>query len=513
MWDSPISVTSSHSRQSSGASDCDSPLTQSSSFHEHIRFPSTGSSTANNSSSYDQIEDSPSRVQKTNTLDDLVEEPYERDEDLDLCCQDSVTQHQCHCEPARQCSLVAAIERPSLDYSLADGFNSDGETSLPDATPRRGSGGSPVSHLASRIGSRLPSFSRRLRDKAPPSPIASRQGVRSAPTSRVPSRTSSFRLSSLNKSVVKQIEVRDVANASTPPQTPTRSTAEEEHVEQASNPTDLQLRPTVEDPIDRKALASTPLLPKPLIERLGSEEEVMQSPLQSPTVADSPIFFPLRPSPLTTPVLQDVPTPPLSTQSSLVSFGMPRNSASAPLSDIPALDMGAPQDEWSSKLGHANFRVLPEPYVPQAGDLAAVKQHLEDWESARKQFMNQAARTSEHYGPTSQIYKLTESKWATIDAKWKKSHELVVARAEANGESPVYQPLAEPMPATKLPNLVDTNNTGKFPNLDDADIVGPMVQYAKISPRSSRKTAFLRFFSDLRSPGNTLGRSASGLGR
>lgn len=310
-------------------------------------------------------------------------------------------------------------------------------------------------------------------------------------------------MSSLNKSLVNQAEARDVATTSTPPQTPTRSTAEDNKTEGATQPVDIRSL-TVEDPIDRKALASTPLLPKPLIERRGSDEDVLQSPLQSPTVAgSSPLFFPLTTSPSSTPVMQGMPTPPLSTQSSIISLPVSRTSTVVPVADIPTLDMAAPQDEWTSKLGHANFRVLPEPYVPQTSDAAAVKRHLEDWESARKQFMNQAARTSEHYGPTSQIYKFTEQKWAVIDAKWKKSHDFVVQKAEANGvASPVYQTLAEPAPATKLPNLID--NTGKFPKLEDADIVGPMVQYAKISPRSSKRSAFLKFFNDLRSPSNTL---------
>lgn len=412
----------------------------------------------------------------------------------------------------RPCSSASAIERLSLDYSLADGFNSDGEATLPDVSPKREPNGSPVSHLASRIGNRLPSFSRRLREKAPPSPNSGRQGVRSTPSSRVPSRTSSFRISSLNKSLVSQIEARDITAPSTPPRTPTRRSAEENTIEDATEPVQIHSIP-IEEPIDRKALASTPLLPKPLVERRVSDDDVLQSPLQSPTVADSPVFFPMRTSPSSAPMMQGMPTPPHSTQSSITSLPLSRTSTIVPAAEIPALDMAAPQDEWTSKLGHANFRVLPEPYVPQTGDLAAVKQHLKDWESARKQFMSQAARTSEHYGPTSQIYKFTEQKWAVIDAKWKKSHDFVLQKAEANGESPIYQTLAEPGPATKLPTLVDTSNTGKFPKLEDADIVGPMVQYAKISPRSTKRSAFLKFFNDLRSPSNTLGRPPPGFGR
>lgn len=98
MWDSPVSITSSHSRASSGASDCDSPLTQNSSFHEHNRFPGSSSSMTTSVPVYEYVEESPTRVQKTTTLDDLVEDPFERDDELELCCQDSVTQHMCECK-------------------------------------------------------------------------------------------------------------------------------------------------------------------------------------------------------------------------------------------------------------------------------------------------------------------------------------------------------------------------------------------------------------------------------
>lgn len=113
MWDSPVSITSSHSRASSGASDCDSPLTQNSSYHEHTRFPSSGSATTMSPPTYEYSEDSPTRVQKTTTLDDLVEDPYERDDELDLCHQDSITLCEC------KYHVIAAVKNTSDEHRRA----------------------------------------------------------------------------------------------------------------------------------------------------------------------------------------------------------------------------------------------------------------------------------------------------------------------------------------------------------------------------------------------------------
>lgn len=160
-------------------------------------------------------------------------------------------------------------------------------------------------------------------------------------------------------------------------------------------------------------------------------------------------------------------------------------------------------DPWAIKLGHANFHILPEPYFPESCDLPSCKRLLEDWESARIEYMRQAARTSEHYGPTSQTMKLTEQKWAGIDAEWKRNHEVAVSRAAASGEGPVYQPLAEIAALSKVPSLNDPQNAGKSPKLDESEIYAPMVQYAKIQRRPSKKANFLRLFTD---PASLLGR-------
>ncbi|CAD0095191.1 unnamed protein product [Aureobasidium vineae] len=525
MVDSPYSM---HSRNSSGTSDNYSPLTQTFSFHEHTRQSSSSSSSvASTPPKYEpSIESLNNRVSRT-TLHDLVEDPHEREDGFDLCDRAFESNCQCGLEQThsnhdmyylseaemdpRLCQSVSALERPSLDYSLADGpsdFNSDSEFPLQVAKSRSraNSGESSVTGLASRVGSRLSSFSKR-RDRTPTSPPTTavhRLSTKSAPVSRVPSRASSFRMSSVAKPVLTPL---DVEAEQTPTPTPANIAVE------TSNPLDIQI-PEADEPIDRKALASTPLLPRTIQNPEPINEDVVQSPLQSPTVVDNAQIARLSmigPS-LSSPILPEMSmvSPALSAHTSTTSLGAMHSSQVMSSPDISTMHIVSPQDKWAEKLGHANFNVFPEPYLPETYNIHACRKLFEDWESARRQFMHQAARTSEHYGPTSQVYKYTEKKWAEIDAQWKRNHELVVAKTAANGETPVFQPLAEPAPLTDLPALDDPL---KFPKLDGSDIVGPMVKYAQIKQKSSsKKSAFLKFFNSVRTPGNTLGRTPTGLG-
>lgn len=415
----------------------------------------------------------------------------------------------------RQCASASALERPSLDYSLADGFNSDNEAPLRFSKVRRAAGDSPVGKLATRIGSRLPSLSRL--PKGVPAPLSRQQSIRSAPTSRAPSRTGSFRMPSATKVRASHIETQSLhqnLGVPSPPHTPVLVEALEIPREQP-DPLDVGVQtPRSEEPIDRKALASTPLLPTPMIERRGSDNDEIQSPLQSPTVADSPVFCFAGTSSASTPVLGSHSSPPLSTKPSIASFGGLQSSQVLSSPEKSSAAVSSLEDKWAARLGHANFVVYPTPYMPAYCDATSCKHLVEEWEEARKQYINQAARTSEHYGQTSQIYKLTEKKWTEIDALWRANHEAAVEQAKKlekpRGESPHeverdYQPLAEPAPLSKLPSLNDPDNTGKFPKLDEADIVGPMVQYAQITTQASKRTAVLKFFKDMRFPGNTLG--------
>jgi hypothetical protein len=114
------------------------------------------------------------------------------------------------------------------------------------------------------------------------------------------------------------------------------------------------------------------------------------------------------------------------------------------------------------------------------------------------QYMRQATQTSEHYGVTSHIYKLTEQKWAETDATWRANHEMANAEAQANGDSTLFQPLAETQALSKMPTLRDPEQPSKFPVVDPETIVGPMVRYAKIQHQqpATKRPSFLRIFTD-----------------
>ena len=159
-------------------------------------------------------------------------------------------------------------------------------------------------------------------------------------------------------------------------------------------------------------------------------------------------------------------------------------------------------DYWAIKLGHANFEIYPEPYLPGICDYDSCSRLLIDWETARINYMRHAAHVSEHYGPSSRAYKLTQEKWSEIDSRWRFNLERANAEAEANGKSPTLQCLAETKPMPKMSALVDPQQPDKFPTIDEADIVGPMVQYQKVHRTPSKKANFLKLFTD---PASLLG--------
>lgn len=255
--------------------------------------------------------------------------------------------------------------------------------------------------------------------------------------------------------------------------------------------------------------ATTPLLP-PLLVKAYRNDQPTESPLQSPTVATT--THSLVATPIGTPPVRAYPTPPLSSKPSVSSFKTSRPGYLVPSSDIPPIMLTDPNDKWANALGHANFTIQPEPYLPEVCDMASLRQLFADWEQARCNFTKHQVRTAEHHGVTSNTYLLTEKKWAEIDALWKRNHDEAVSHAAAMGEEPEPTSPVEPAPLSKMPTLNDPKSEGKFPKLGDEDIVGPMVQIASQVPKTpTRKRAFFRFFSDMKFPGSFLGRSSGGI--
>jgi len=254
-------------------------------------------------------------------------------------------------------------------------------------------------------------------------------------------------------------------------------------------------RPEELKPIDREALASTPLLP-PMM-NVWQDESCVQSPLQSPSIADPNKTFSTISSPADTPLLRGLPSPVLSTKPSVASFHRPRTSTLPPASDIPPLLIADPTDEWSIKLGHANYSIFPEPYIPEVCNAETCRQLVSDWQVARTNFFRHQHRTIEHYGSNSKTFKLTEQKWAETEAQWRKNNDLATAEAARNSTSAVPITPTEPAPLTMMPALNNSDSEGKFPKLGDQDIVGPMVQIAARVQALPRQGTVVKFFNNI----------------
>lgn len=493
-----VSPSHSHSRDSSAESNASSPVTPTFSARGHGRFPSSTSSLVTSP-------DSPTTAPKS-TLDDLVEEPAERD---DRGSFDDIDEPLCICDTPlcahreNSASQSSIVQLPTPEWIPGDDYFSDSDVQLSGepVTKRRRSGDlSSTGSFASRLSHRFPSFRKRFAGNAPTTSLST-ASLRSAPHSR----SASLRVKSTRSLVTSGVYD---SRTTSPPFSPV---SHQSHDRSTSPPSARASRTTVqpmditlatshedsEDPIDRQELSSTPLLPPTMTNYFSDSSEAVQSPLQSPTVAAPSVAPSMVSTPISTPVIPGFPTPPLSTKASIASLHKARSGqALQPSSEIPALVIAEETDPWAIKLGHANFHISPEPYLPEACDQQSCSRLRDDWEAARVQYMRQAARTSEHYGVTSDIYKFTEQKWAEIDAEWRLNHEKACSEAQSNGDSMPFQPLAKTQPISKLPSLQDPQRPSKFPAV--SEIVGPMVSYAKVNHERppSRKPSFLKIFTN-----------------
>ena len=167
--------------------------------------------------------------------------------------------------------------------------------------------------------------------------------------------------------------------------------------------------------------------------------------------------------------------------------------------DLPSASvMDEPVVEWSHKLGHANFTIIPQPYTPSTSTAETLEEHKSNWELARCNFAKHLVRTGEHYGLTSHIYKMTEEKWESINHQWRITHnQLAVDLADDKG-NPVF--CASNFPANEAIKLPRLHDKEKFPDLGDEDIVGPMTvapQPPNANQEKPRKQSFLRTLQKL----------------
>lgn len=380
------------------------------------------------------------------------------------------------------------------DYDLADESQLDNESTCNFASKRNRAGDSSINNLTSRLGTRLPSLSRKWRLK--------RAGNSAAIDDYSPepklSRANSTRAPSLAGSCAEAIEPQDPQL----PPTPARSTFDESG-DSSLSVLDVKKANAPRQSDEHEVKASTPLLPPIMVQLpLHIKDVPFQSPLQSPTIAQSPTTADYE-SALsfnsTGHIIQHpgLPSPPLSTRPSISSFKRNLNQLSTP-SEMPSMLSNDPCDEWSNRLGHANFTIYPEPYLPEFFDVTACKRLRSDWDLARCNYLKHLARIDEHYGATSKTFRLTEEKWAGIDAEWRRKAELSISRTVENGYeaelSRSQSSIAEPSPTIKLPALNGPRSEGKFPELGDEAIVGPMEQVAsQLQRRPSRKVGFFKF--------------------
>lgn len=522
-------ASSSFGTHNSSSSELPSPVTPTFSARGHFRYPSSTSSI--DSTYHTSVMESPSSptfVAKSGkrSLPDVQEEPQEREDDFDMIatrddlysclCMSSHpmegartfanttigdSQNCLHRDPAMVHSSIQLSAQPEFDYDLAQGFFSDGEFSASSRSKKRRANDSAFNGIATRFGTRFPSFSRKFK---------LRRGASSTSlTSEAlhDSNTVSSRSSSISNSVRRGME--SPFDLRTPP-TPTRSIYGRDDV---VAPIDIERANRNQEELE-ESFATTPLLPPLMTDAAAHlKESAMQSPLQSPSVAEPRDPFCL--SGTATPIdaissspHPSMPSPPLSTKPSISSLLHHR----LPTSEIPSLPLNElPTDTWSLQLGHANFTIQPEPYIPATFTLSSCRQLRTDWDLARTNYTKHLVRTGEHYGATSSTYRLTEEKWAATAAIWRKNHDLLVEKTADSGSDAFngleYTVMGEQSRdlVTKIPSLNDGRGRGKFPQLGDGEIVGPMVKVAASSPAlavgglkrsTSKKAKIMKFIAD-----------------
>jgi len=419
-------------------------------------------------------------------------------------------------QPDMRATQSAVFYPSPPEYDLRDGYFSDHEARLGRLTKRRKSGESSFNTFANRIVARLPSLSKRNRGtKSPSSLDLEDEGELHSPynaLSRSTSRTS-HRLPSGSNSRAGSLRRRTNELEMEKPEIPRAPTqietiAEDEPRDGPHSPMDmLNDSDIVNAHPESQERASTPLLPPLMVEPQYTIP--IQSPLQSPAVAAHSGAASSSDSPARMSHVSSMTSLPLSAEPSSSSVHRSRATTIVPVSEIPPVPITDSNDEWGNILGHNNFHIFPEPYIPEHCNSQSCNQLLSDWQKARLEYAKHRARTSTHFGHTSKTYRLTEDKWADIDARWKRNNEIAALKAVKNGETLPGQPMMEPAPVAMIPSI-NGSGDGKFPTLGDEDIVGPMVQVPpQLQRRPSKKAQLLKMLGGITRPGATRNRASS----
>jgi hypothetical protein len=431
----------------SSASDITSPITPtfSASARGHVRGSSSSSSIELPQLQHD-IPSSPvqaigHKLSKRQLPDVMEEEPAEPAEwaysqndsvsslsdqfGLYSCLCDQPCEHSRSSDDVFRYNMFSGSE-VDVDYDI--GCLSDGDCSVDPANStykRQTAGESPFIALTSRFGSRFNTI-QRWRTSRKPSLMASPttelrlENVMSRDPSTVNSRSSSMSAPPQHRQVDSLSHDHFTPTGPTLTIPPSYFDRMDDY--DVSGPIDIDHEERQSIERDRE-VATTPLLP-PFLNSPVAKPPV-QSPLQSPNVAVFPNYTDMAPpsAPMSPP--PPFSRPSLSSMPSVSSFHRPSCTSSMDL-PLPLPAILQEHDEWSDRLGHANFTITPRPYeLDEAAALSvdALAKYREDWDAARINYTKHLVRTGENYGQTSKIYGLTEAKWAETERRWADNYE------------------------------------------------------------------------------------------
>ncbi|KAG6081093.1 hypothetical protein E4U15_003057 [Claviceps sp. LM218 group G6] len=448
-------------------------------------------------------------------LEDVEEEPMQRSRDeadgfstdsdshsenfgLYSCLCDRACSHRNSGEADYSGNLVSGL---NMEYDM--GFLSDGQYT-PESRQngkRRNAAETAIAELASKLGSRMPAIRRWHTSK--------RTNLRASPTTCLSTENALPDGAPISHSLAAgsayPADRRHQGSEVMPPVSPDvpRYSMEVDAELEFGN----ELSPEDISSLERdRSLATTPLLP-PLLIGVPTMPP-RESPLQSPKVESSPPPMEDPMSPTLLPTSQFVRSP-LSTRPS--AWSLRKMSGSGELCvALPGILQDQEYDEWSDRLGHANFTISPQPYDLDCFETEAITKFRSDWDRARSNYTKHLVRTGENYGHTSKTYVLTEAKWAEIEGRWRATWDKVIkqtchstpgsntasrtqSRARGRGRSssshaavfarqPTQDDLAklewmrvdDCLPSAVTRMLESLQQDGKCPGRGDEDIVGPM---------------------------------------
>ncbi|KAI9733232.1 MAG: hypothetical protein M1834_003316 [Cirrosporium novae-zelandiae] len=482
-----ILTTPTPTSQSPSSSNFPSPVTSTFS-PAHSRFPSSTSSLTSSPSlgSCSELFGTGRRP-----LTEVKEEPHEPDASMDASDDGNLIQ-----PPTTISQQDLRLDTFALGaYSPHNGQCVDVEPILSGSRVReRRVLDSPIPEVTSRIGPHFLSLShkRKRRTTGDQSPTNPKHGLRILLANGSPSSGRSPMFGSA------QLQLGQKFPPS--PASPARSTFDEpEH----KVPIEIEMSEADESGEDEPGpLPRTPLLPPLMNDPFDyAHRDYIQSPLQSPTVADVSEALSMKSSAEFYHSSTSLPSPPLSSKP---SFGSVRNQPDLQITltnDIPPLKISDPDDKWAKELGHANFFIYPEPYTPESYDLESFRQLRDNWQLAKKRYFRHELIVAENYGHTSNTYNLTQKKWKEINGQWKEQNNLIAYNLSQQDNALYTFDLDNfySEPSAKMPTLHYPLSDGKFPKMGDEGIVGLMDVVSPPSPQSlSKKRKLIKFWSEFK---------------